>query len=63
MKNGGSQFAQVLGRHFELDSVTHFKLELGYYYSWNWVTVLFALFFLSKRVLGIEAGKRNVTFY
>ena len=35
MKNGGGQFAPILGGHFELESSGHFKLELGGQYDWN----------------------------
>ena len=35
MKNGGGQFAPILGGHFELESGGHFKLELGGQYDWN----------------------------
>ena len=35
MKNGGSQKAQEIGGHFELESGGHFKLELGGQYHWN----------------------------
>ena len=35
MKNGGGQFAPILGGHFKLESGGHFKLELGGQYDWN----------------------------
>jgi hypothetical protein len=35
MKNGGGQFAPVLGGHFELESGGHFKLEWSGQYDWN----------------------------